>query len=119
MNSMIDGELDSLERLATQIRDAARDGDLDALDERLRRRRALLDRLADRVQKDDPPSTPAEGARARLAAILEIDRDAERFLEEGRAALVTRLGAIADGRRGLRGYAAGTGGQGKRVDERG
>lgn len=119
MNAALDREIESLERLAMQICEAAREGNLDALDERIRQRWTLLDRLAVHVSETARGSASTDVTRDRLAAILEVDREAERILEDGRVALEARLAALAEGRRGLRGYASGSGSAGKRVDERG
>lgn len=118
MNAPLDRDLETLERLAREILDAAREQDLEAVDERLGLRRPLLDRLARVVAVSAEHGEGATRVRERLAAILDVDRESERLLDAGRAELEAKLGEIAQGRRGLRGYAGRSPGA-TRVDERG
>ncbi len=119
MTTSTEADLDELERLSREIRDAARERDLDAVDERLVRRRPLLERVAAHVSRALDPREEVVRVQGRLAAILDVDREAERLLEEGRAELESRLREIAEGRRGLQGYATGAARRASRVDARG
>jgi hypothetical protein len=112
--SPVAGTLRRLRTLADDLREAARLGDLPALDRILAQRRTLLDRLE---RADD-----GEDARSRadlLVSILETDREAEEILKKRLADLGAELVALERGRRGLRAYAGAAGRSSKWIDERG
>jgi hypothetical protein len=109
--------LDALERLAVEGCRAAREGDLPALEEGLRDRRALLARIEETVARAREQTSTDEIVR-RLEKVLELDREAERHLALAREDLEARVASMTRGEIGLGGYAAGGRARGKRVDER-
>lgn len=112
-------DLEILEQIARQIREAAASHDWDILDDRLRQRVPVLERIGKRMpEAQNDPSAEGE-ARRRLAGILAIDRETERLLEVGRKTLEEQLELVSTGTRGLAGYGGGHGAQSKRIDERG
>lgn len=109
--------LAALEKLAQEGCRAAEEGDLPALEEGLRLRRALLPRIEQAVVGARTQPETNELVR-RLERILDVDREAERHLNRGREELEERVSSIERGERGLRAYAGGGLSRGKRVDER-
>ncbi len=109
--------LAALEKLAHEGCRAAEEGDLPALEEGLRLRRALLPRIEQEVRAH--PQAAAHELVRRLERILDFDREAERHLNRGREELEERVSSLERGERGLRAYAGGGPSRGKRVDERG
>jgi hypothetical protein len=109
--------LEQFRELAEEFRRAARDGDLERMDDLLGRRRTLADGLA----RAKAPRGAAERAeRAELVeAILALDREAEAALRAHQAEIGDALVELSGGRRGLVGYGAGAGSGGKWIDERG
>lgn len=119
MNRALTTDLELLEQIARQIREAAASHDWDILDDRLRQRVPVLERIG-RGMPETQGDPSAEGeAKRRLAGILAIDRDTERLLEVGRKTLEEQLELVSTGTRGLAGYGNGRGTQSKRIDERG
>ena len=98
--------------LAGEFREAAREGNLDAMDRILSDRRDLIQRFGADPIRDRASSEILEN-------ILEIDRVAESLLEKQRQDLGAEIGSMESGRRGLRGYRGNTRLASKLIDERG
>ena len=107
--------LERFHSLARDFRAAAERGDADAQERILADRRRLI---AELEQTPGPRDDRERDARTRvLESILEIDREAERILERQRGEISGELMALDSGKRGLAGYATGTGSGGKWIDE--
>ncbi len=111
--------LEKLRTLAKSFRDAAAQCDLPTMDKILATRRKLLERIASREEDDGASAEQKREVRELLAAILELDREAEQLLEKQRDELGDELVALANGRRGLSAYAGRGRVSGKWIDEAG
>ena len=112
--------LEKLRTLAMGFRDAAAQCDLPTMEKILGTRRRLLERIASRG--DDDAGASAEQKKHVqdiLAAILELDREAERLLAKQRDEVGDELVALANGRRGISAYAGRRRDNGKWIDEAG
>jgi hypothetical protein len=111
--------LEKFRTLASRFRDAAARHDLPTMEDILATRRNLLERIAARAESQEASAEQKRRSQDLLAAILELDREAERLLEKQRDELGDELLALANGRRGLSAYAGREKGKGKWIDEAG
>jgi hypothetical protein len=109
--------LERFRTLAEGFRHAARNGDLETMEDLLGQRRALAEGLA-RVESPRSEADRAEATRI-VDAILDLDREAEEALRAHQAEIGGALVGLSEGRRGLTGYGAGARSGGKLIDERG
>jgi hypothetical protein len=111
--------LDKLRTLAEGFRDAAAQCDLPTMEKILGTRRRLLERISSRGDDAGASAEQRKHVQDILAAILELDREAERLLEKQRDEVGDELVALANGRRGISAYASRRRDNGKWIDEAG